>query len=115
MSSEERAAELRERAKRVPTGPGVYRWRDAEGGPLTRALADHEYRYVALGSIWPADEAVILEPALAAAVRNGGVGLILVPHEPTPGHLARLEAAVTGAGLVLWALVRFLRQPRRNP
>ncbi len=34
MSTDERRNELRERVRRLPTGPGVYRWRDADGRVL---------------------------------------------------------------------------------
>lgn len=43
------------------------------------------------GSTWPSDEAVIV-PAFAAACRRvTGLKMILVPHEPTPEHLAGAE------------------------
>jgi 3-deoxy-D-manno-octulosonic-acid transferase len=51
------------------------------------------------GSTWPADEARLL-PAVAA-VRAAGVALrlVLVPHEPTPAHLAESERALSATGL----------------
>jgi 3-deoxy-D-manno-octulosonic-acid transferase len=51
------------------------------------------------GSTWPPDEQRIL-PALASLRSDGrSVRLILVPHEPTPAHLAASEAALDAAGL----------------
>jgi 3-deoxy-D-manno-octulosonic-acid transferase len=51
------------------------------------------------GSTWPADEDRLL-PAVRA-VRDAGhvLRLVLVPHEPTPAHLARSEAALGALGL----------------
>jgi 3-deoxy-D-manno-octulosonic-acid transferase len=51
------------------------------------------------GSTWPADEAPLL-PAVAA-VRAGGVPLrlVLAPHEPTPAHLAGVEARLESLGI----------------
>lgn len=51
------------------------------------------------GSTWPADETRLV-PA-AAAVRADGIDLrlVLVPHEPTPAHLAESEARLREAGL----------------
>ena len=47
------------------------------------------------GSLWPADAAPLL-PVLRPLVQAGALRLILVPHEPTPAHLAELEQALTG-------------------
>jgi 3-deoxy-D-manno-octulosonic-acid transferase len=46
------------------------------------------------GSTWPADERVILE-AFAGLLRGRtDARLLLVPHEPTPEHLSRLDETV---------------------
>jgi 3-deoxy-D-manno-octulosonic-acid transferase len=51
------------------------------------------------GSTWPADEATLL-PAFARVLRaRPDARLILVPHEPTPRHLAAAIAAAGDAGL----------------
>jgi 3-deoxy-D-manno-octulosonic-acid transferase len=63
--------------------------------PLLAPLAGWPGPTLVAGSTWPADEAHLL-PALAA-VR--GVRAILAPHEPTPAHLARLEAALDAHAL----------------
>ena len=42
------------------------------------------------GSTWAEDEAVLL-PALAEHLRAGRLKLVLVPHEPTPSHIAALK------------------------
>jgi 3-deoxy-D-manno-octulosonic-acid transferase len=57
---------------------------------LPEKWRDNSMLFVA-GSTWPSDEEVLL-PAFAAA-RNQlpELRMILVPHEPTPEHLAQLE------------------------
>ncbi|HEX8392741.1 MAG TPA: glycosyltransferase N-terminal domain-containing protein [Longimicrobium sp.] len=51
------------------------------------------------GSTWPADEDRLI-PALARLASEGlRARLILVPHEPTPAHLARSDTALRAAGL----------------
>jgi 3-deoxy-D-manno-octulosonic-acid transferase len=50
------------------------------------------------GSTWPADEDVLL-PAFAAARKSlPPLRMILVPHEPTPEHLAQLEKQLASLG-----------------
>jgi 3-deoxy-D-manno-octulosonic-acid transferase len=51
------------------------------------------------GSTWPADEAVILRAFAALLRHRPDARLILVPHEPTPDHLSRLERTAHAAGL----------------
>jgi len=58
---------------------------------------------VVAGSTWPGDENVLL-PAFADLLRGDpspsrSCRLILVPHEPTPAHLARLDDAARAAAL----------------
>jgi 3-deoxy-D-manno-octulosonic-acid transferase len=53
------------------------------------------------GSTWPADEAVILKAFAALRRHRPDARLILVPHEPTPDHLDRLERTAQAAGLPL--------------
>ncbi len=77
----------------------VHRYRQSEGGPLSKLLAASEYRYLALGSVWPADLPCILSPVLEQLQRDESLGAILVPHEPTPEHLEQLESAVLAANL----------------
>jgi 3-deoxy-D-manno-octulosonic-acid transferase len=49
---------------------------------------------VVAGSTWPSDDAVLL-PALGALRRaDCAFRLVVAPHEPTPGHLGALAAAV---------------------
>ncbi len=43
------------------------------------------------GSTWPSDEEVLLPAFVAARRQVPGLHMILVPHEPTPAHLAELE------------------------
>jgi 3-deoxy-D-manno-octulosonic-acid transferase len=50
------------------------------------------------GSTWPGDEAVLLDAFARLHDRRADARLILVPHEPTPRHLAAVEQAARGAG-----------------
>lgn len=43
------------------------------------------------GSTWEADEAVLLPAFRAVRAARPDARLVVVPHEPTPAHLARLE------------------------
>ncbi len=51
------------------------------------------------GSTWSEDERLLLPAFAAVRAARPDVRLILVPHEPTPDHLARLEAAAAQHGL----------------
>jgi 3-deoxy-D-manno-octulosonic-acid transferase len=51
------------------------------------------------GSTWPADEAVLLLAFARLLERRPDARLILVPHEPTLEHLARVEQRAAAAGL----------------
>jgi 3-deoxy-D-manno-octulosonic-acid transferase len=51
------------------------------------------------GSTWPADETVLLGAFAAVHSRRRDARLILVPHEPTPDHLAAVERRAARAGL----------------
>jgi 3-deoxy-D-manno-octulosonic-acid transferase len=51
------------------------------------------------GSTWPADEAVLLRAFARLLRRRPDARLILVPHEPSAEHLARLERRAAAAGL----------------
>jgi len=56
---------------------------------------------IVAGSTWPSDEDVLL-PAYADLLHSDPVAptrLVLVPHEPTPSHLDRLDAAAHAAAL----------------
>jgi 3-deoxy-D-manno-octulosonic-acid transferase len=66
---------------------------------LLRPFAGHPGPTLVAGSTWPADEARLL-PAVAA-VRAAGtpLRLLLVPHEPTPRHLAGAERRIEQTGL----------------
>jgi len=62
--------------------------------PLLAPFGGFEGITLVAGSTWPEDEAHLL-PALAALRRGSRtIRVILVPHEPTPEHLARSEAAL---------------------
>jgi 3-deoxy-D-manno-octulosonic-acid transferase len=51
------------------------------------------------GSTWPEDEALLLRAFVVIRRLRPTVRLILVPHEPTPEHLASIERAAATAGL----------------
>ena len=69
-------------------------------GPLLAPLASARPTLVA-GSTWPADEQVLL-PAWTTLRRDlPPARLIIAPHEPTPAHLAPIEAWARAAGLSL--------------
>ncbi len=56
---------------------------------------------IVAGSTWPTDEDVLL-PAFADLQRSDPAAscrIVLVPHEPSPKHLARLDAAAHAAAL----------------
>lgn len=50
------------------------------------------------GSTWTEDEDVVI-PALKPLLRESRLRLILVPHEPTPEHIAKLQARLAKEGL----------------
>jgi 3-deoxy-D-manno-octulosonic-acid transferase len=51
------------------------------------------------GSTWQGDEEVLLASFARVRPERPDARLILVPHEPTAGHLAALETAATRSGL----------------
>lgn len=59
------------------------------GDPLLRFGGDSPT--LVAGSTWPDDEAILLESFAHIRTAHPGARLIVVPHEPTPHHLARLE------------------------
>lgn len=66
--------------------------------PLLRPFGGFDGMTLVAGSTWPADEDRLI-PALARLAADGlRPRLILVPHEPTPDHLARSEAALRATG-----------------
>ena len=62
------------------------------------AIADPTVTLVA-GSTWPADEHVLLEAFTLVRKTHPAVRLVIVPHEPTPDHLAALDAVAVACGL----------------
>jgi 3-deoxy-D-manno-octulosonic-acid transferase len=51
------------------------------------------------GSSWPADERIILSAHALVRRTYPDARLILVPHEPTPAHLARVDQSAAALGL----------------
>ncbi|MDQ3557063.1 MAG: hypothetical protein M3409_09865 [Gemmatimonadota bacterium] len=66
--------------------------------PWHRALAAAGLPVLVAGSTWPADEERLV-PAVAQVTKKLPLRLVLVPHEPSPEHLARAEARLAVAGL----------------
>ena len=66
------------------------------------ALASGTWKFtIVAGSTWPPDEDVLL-PAFADLLRDdpaAAARIVLVPHEPTQSHLARLDGAARAAAL----------------
>jgi 3-deoxy-D-manno-octulosonic-acid transferase len=54
---------------------------------------------IVAGSTWPADEAVLLRAFADLRRHRPNTRLILVPHEPTSDHLARLERHIRSENL----------------
>jgi 3-deoxy-D-manno-octulosonic-acid transferase len=69
----------------------------APDDPLLR-LGDGAPTLVA-GSTWGTDEAVLLGAFAAVRSRRADARLIVVPHEPTPDHLAVLDRRAAALGL----------------
>jgi 3-deoxy-D-manno-octulosonic-acid transferase len=61
-------------------------------------IADPTHTLVA-GSTWTADEHVLLDAFALVRDLHPEVRLMVVPHEPTPDHLAALDAAAVARGL----------------
>lgn len=68
-------------------------------GPVQDALARQAHRYVTLGSVWPQDLRVILEPILDVVAASPALGLIVAPHEPHDELLRELESRLATRGL----------------
>ena len=51
------------------------------------------------GSTWPADEEALLEAFQRLSATHPTAALVIVPHEPTPRHLDRLDQAAARRGL----------------
>lgn len=75
-----------DRVRAVPPEDPLLRW--GRGAPTMVA-----------GSTWPADETVVLQAFEGVRRGHPAARLILVPHEPTADHLARLERRAVHLGL----------------
>jgi 3-deoxy-D-manno-octulosonic-acid transferase len=53
-------------------------------------------KVIVAGSTWPEDEEVLLPAVLRLFAQRQNILLMLVPHEPTVGHLEELEAKLRG-------------------
>ncbi|MGH7510095.1 MAG: 3-deoxy-D-manno-octulosonic acid transferase [Gemmatimonadales bacterium] len=75
-----------ERVRRVSPGESLLRW--GLGAPTMVA-----------GSTWPGDDQVLFRAFAAVRRRRPDARLILVPHEPTEGHLMAIERSAASLGL----------------
>jgi 3-deoxy-D-manno-octulosonic-acid transferase len=66
---------------------------------LPEAWRDSSPLFVA-GSTWPSDEETLLPAFVSVRQRLPQLRMILVPHEPTPEHLAQLEEQLLDLDLV---------------
>ena len=74
---------------------------DRSRQPFATLAADPQPFTIVAGSTWPSDDDVLL-PAFADLQRSdlaSSCRIILVPHEPSPKYLARLDAAARAAAL----------------
>ena len=60
--------------------------------PRMRALRGGAHLTIVAGSTWPGDEAALLPAIAKLRSRRTDVRLVIAPHEPTPAHLAPIEA-----------------------
>jgi 3-deoxy-D-manno-octulosonic-acid transferase len=77
----------------------VSRFQEGDAGSLHNHLRAQSYRYIALGSVWPADTRVVFDACLDALEIDPSLGLITVPHEPHPRQLDELEGRIRARGL----------------
>ncbi len=71
---------------------------DRSAPPLS-LLARHDGVTLVAGSTWPEDERHLLVPLAKLRARHPQLRTLLVPHEPTPNHLAKLEVSLDKAAL----------------
>jgi len=77
----------------------VARHEAAADAPIPKALAENGWRYLIVGSSWPADERVYLDAACSTVMAHDDWGMIIAPHEPTLAHLEALENTIAAKGL----------------
>ena len=70
-------------------------------GPLLAPLAGAVRPTLVAGSTWPADEGPLLDAWAGVRSAIPDARLIIAPHEPTPAHLAPIEAWAKSAALKL--------------
>lgn len=67
------------------------------------------------GSTWPSDEEILLPAFVAARNQLPELRMILVPHEPTPEHLAQLEKLLAKYEIVGMRLSEISPSPGSSP
>jgi 3-deoxy-D-manno-octulosonic-acid transferase len=67
--------------------------------PPVSLLAEHEGLTLVAGSTWPEGEGHIVPAVAHLRERHADLRTVIVPHEPTKDHLARLEAHLEMDGL----------------
>jgi 3-deoxy-D-manno-octulosonic-acid transferase len=69
------------------------------GSPLLRAVSTPGVLTLVAGSTWPPDEERLIPAVRRCREAGCALRLVLVPHEPTPAHLAESEARLEREGL----------------
>jgi 3-deoxy-D-manno-octulosonic-acid transferase len=89
---------------------------EAANAPLVGLLRAQSWRYMVLGSTWPADDRITLSALTQELAEYDRRGLVLVPHEPTPTALASLEERLRGQGIASrrWSELVELHTGRRR-
>ncbi|MGH7597559.1 MAG: 3-deoxy-D-manno-octulosonic acid transferase [bacterium] len=72
-------------------------------------------RLFVAGSTWPSDEEILLPAFVAARKQLPELRMILVPHEPTPEHLAQLEKLLAKYELIGVRLSQIFPSPELSP
>ena len=65
--------------------------------PVARLMESRDT--LVAGSTWPADEDVLIDAFVRIHAQIARARLVIVPHQPHEGHLARLENRIRNAGL----------------
>ena len=77
----------------------ILRFEEAREGATAARLRAWSRRILVLGSTWPPDEKLWLPVLPDLLERDGDLGVVLTPHEPTPERLSGLEAALVAAAI----------------
>jgi 3-deoxy-D-manno-octulosonic-acid transferase len=84
------------------------------GSALLAQFAGADRPTIIAGSTWPEDERHLLAAVRSLAEKGRAVRLVLVPHEPTPGHVSQAQRRMTELGLG-WTMISELRPGDVSP